>query len=66
MNRSGCQIVWDEFMTTPVLGISKPRPKFIDYIADGDLWKWELPDGKLIYNILQDNFKLILIFFKCC
>ena len=59
MDRCGCQIAWDEFMQSPVLGIPEPRPTFIDYVADGDLWKWELPDGKLIYNILQDNFRHI-------
>lgn len=59
MKRCGCQIVWDEFMITPVLGIIKARPKFIDYIGDGDLWKWELQDSKLTYGVLQNNFKSI-------
>jgi oligoribonuclease NrnB/cAMP/cGMP phosphodiesterase (DHH superfamily) len=59
MERCGCQIAWDEFMQSPVLGIPALRPWFIDYVAEGDLWKWELPDAKLIYGILQDNFKHI-------
>lgn len=42
MNRAGCQITWDYLFT----GID--RPWFIDYIADRDLWKWELSDSKAI------------------
>ena len=38
MDRSGCQIAWDYFFPTR----TKERPRFIDYIADRDLWKWEL------------------------
>lgn len=59
LDKCGCQIVWDEFIITENLGISLPRPWFVDYVADGDLWKWELPEGKLIYNILYDNFNNI-------
>lgn len=48
MNRSGCQIVWDNLFE----GI---RPWFIDYIADRDLWKWKLPDSKFINLALFHN-----------
>jgi uncharacterized protein len=40
MDRAGCQITWDYFFPL------EERPWFIDYIADRDLWKWELPDSK--------------------
>ena len=42
MDRSGCQIAWD-FMYPGV-----HRPWFVDYVGDRDLWKFELPDSKLI------------------
>lgn len=50
MERSGCQIAWDEFYD------NKPRPLFIDYIGDGDLWKFKSVSSKLAYNILMRNF----------
>jgi len=37
MSRSGAQMAWDYCFP------STPRPAFIDYVADRDLWKWELP-----------------------
>ena len=42
MNRAGCQITWDYLFP------GEERPWFINYIADRDLWKWELPDSKEI------------------
>ena len=48
MNRSGCQMAWDYFFD------SKPRPFFIDYIGDRDLWKWQLPSSKEINTGLWD------------
>jgi oligoribonuclease NrnB/cAMP/cGMP phosphodiesterase (DHH superfamily) len=42
MKRSGCQIAWDYFFD------SIPRPFFIDYIGDRDLWTWKLPDSRQI------------------
>ena len=59
LSRSGCQIAWDTFHVSKHLGIPEPYPWFIKYIGDGDLWKFEEPDAKLIYNILGDNFKTI-------
>ena len=32
MTRCGCQIAWDAFYE------GEPRPMFIDYIGQGDLW----------------------------
>ena len=37
MNHSGARLAWDFFHP------GKEPPKFIDYIEDRDLWKWELP-----------------------
>ncbi len=42
MTKSGCQITWDYFFD------DKPRPFFIDYIGDRDLWLWKLPKSKEI------------------
>lgn len=47
MKLSGAQITWNYFHET------EPWPKFIDYIADRDLWRWTIPDsqeiGKALY-----------------
>jgi len=40
-SRSGAQIAWDYVY-------DKPRPWFIEIIADRDLWKWEIPNSKEI------------------
>jgi oligoribonuclease NrnB/cAMP/cGMP phosphodiesterase (DHH superfamily) len=37
MTHSGARLSWDFFHP------GKEAPKFIDYIEDRDLWKWELP-----------------------
>lgn len=39
MTRSGAQMAWDFFND----GAGKYRPDLVDYVADRDLWKWELP-----------------------
>lgn len=36
MNRSGAQIAWDFFHP------GKPRPKLVEYVADRDLWQFDL------------------------
>lgn len=41
MELSGCQLTWDYFHKSP-------RPWFVDYVGDRDLWKFELPNSKLI------------------
>lgn len=46
MERSGCQMAWDYFFD------NSPRPFFIDYIGDRDLWHWKLPNSKEINNAL--------------
>ena len=40
MNHSGARLSWNFFHP------GKSPPKFIDYIEDRDLWKWELPNSK--------------------
>ena len=40
MNKSGAMMAWEFFHP------SKEPPKFIEYIQDRDLWKWELPYSK--------------------
>ena len=41
MDRCGAAIVWDELM-------GGARPKFVDYVQDRDLWKFQLPLSKEI------------------
>lgn len=40
MNKSGATLAWEFFHP------GKEPPKFIEYITDRDLWKWELPYSK--------------------
>ena len=40
MNKSGATLAWEFFHP------GKEAPKFIQYITDRDLWKWELPYSK--------------------
>lgn len=47
MNRSGCQITWDYFFE------GNPRPWFIEYVADRDLWSWQLKNSKEINSALD-------------
>ena len=47
MNRSGAGLTWD------YLYPGRPRPRFIDYIEDRDLWRKALPDGDLFTIALR-------------
>jgi oligoribonuclease NrnB/cAMP/cGMP phosphodiesterase (DHH superfamily) len=58
MERSGCQITWDYFFP------GKPRPWFIDYVADRDLWTWKLPNSKEINTALHENDYFNLKYFN--
>ena len=40
MDRSGAQIAWDFFHP------GQPRPKLVDYVADRDLWRFDLPRSR--------------------
>ncbi len=53
-DRAGCQIAWDYFNKNPSPH-TKTRPWFVDYVADRDLWKWELPFSKEINSALYEN-----------
>lgn len=44
MNRSGAQMSWDYCFGAT----TKTRPWYVEYVADRDLWKWNLPDSKEI------------------
>jgi len=46
--RAGCQITWDYFHQSP-------RPWFIDYTGDRDLWAWKLPNSKEITQVFFEN-----------
>jgi nanoRNase/pAp phosphatase (c-di-AMP/oligoRNAs hydrolase) len=49
MTRSGCQMTWDYFFK------DEPRPWFVDYIGDRDLWEWKLPFSKEINAALFES-----------
>src|ERR1035437_6368580 len=42
MERSGAQIAWDWFFSSP----SKLRPLLVNYVGDQDLWKFEMLRSK--------------------
>ena len=48
MNKSGCQMAWDYFFD------SSPRPFFINYMGDRDLWTWKLPSSREINTALWE------------
>jgi oligoribonuclease NrnB/cAMP/cGMP phosphodiesterase (DHH superfamily) len=48
MGRSGCQMSWDYFFD------NAPRPFFIDYMGDRDLWTWKLPSSREINTALWE------------
>lgn len=41
MQRSGAGITWDMLHPTP-------RPRLINYVEDRDLWKWSLPESRVV------------------
>ncbi len=41
MGRSGAQLSWD-------CNVGGPRPWYVDYVADRDLWRWQLPESKAV------------------
>lgn len=52
MDRAGCHIAWDYFRYDHINEKKTPRPWFLDYIGDGDLW---YPSEKKQYNNLPDS-----------
>jgi oligoribonuclease NrnB/cAMP/cGMP phosphodiesterase (DHH superfamily) len=51
MKRSGCQITWDYFFPCD----ATDRPWFVDYVADRDLWKWEIPMSRQVNCCLMEE-----------
>lgn len=52
-NRSGSTITWDYFFET------KPRPRLIDYLEDGDLKRYILPhQDKITHRIIATPFTI--------
>lgn len=45
MDRSGAQMAWDHF-------IPLPRPALVDYVADRDLWRWQLPNSREVNAVI--------------
>lgn len=48
MERAGCQITWDHFF-------SHERPRFVDLVADRDLWRYEYPETKAFHAFMSIN-----------
>lgn len=48
MERSGCQMSWDYFFDF------QPRPFFINYMGDRDLWTWKMPLSREINSALWE------------
>lgn len=42
MDMSGAQLAWDFFH------LDRPRPRLVDYVADRDLWRFDLPHSREI------------------
>jgi len=47
MNRSGAGLTWD------VLFPNQPRPWYVDYVEDRDLWHWALPRSKEVSGFVM-------------
>lgn len=47
--RAGCQLAWDYYNP------GQPRPWFIDYVADRDLWAWGLPGSKEVNTAMYER-----------
>lgn len=45
--RSGAGLTWD------TLFHGEPRPWFVDYVEDRDLWRWALPESELVNAYLS-------------
>ena len=48
MDRSGAQLAWDYFHGTA-------RPELVEYVADRDLWKWELDGSREVSAVLASH-----------
>lgn len=50
MERAGCQLAWD-YVYPPDRNPPKPRPHFVNVVADRDLWTWKLPGSQAINKV---------------
>jgi oligoribonuclease NrnB/cAMP/cGMP phosphodiesterase (DHH superfamily) len=60
MKRSGAGLAWDYLISTYpsvynpcALDIKVPRPWYVDYVEDRDLWNWALPGSKAVNAYLM-------------
>jgi hypothetical protein len=60
MERSGAGMAWDFFHQ------GKPRPWIVDYVEDRDLWRFKLPDSRIINNYLQVMERSIMAVEEAC
>lgn len=60
--RSGAGLAWDHIFgkdshsfefTNGGSVVQRPRPWWVNYTEDQDLWKWKLPDGRIINSFLM-------------
>lgn len=42
MSKAGCELAWEHFFP------AEPLPELLAYVADRDLWVWELPNSKAV------------------
>lgn len=47
MNRSGATLTWDALFP------NEPRPWYVDYVEDRDLWRWKLPNSKEVSGYIM-------------
>lgn len=48
MERSGAAIAWDCFH-----GLVVSRPPLVEYVQDRDLWRWKLPNSRLVSAAIE-------------
>lgn len=60
MKRSGAGLAWDylfgkdnEFQDVQGFHFEEPRPWYVDYVEDRDLWNWSLPGSKAVSAYLM-------------
>lgn len=69
LSKAGCQLTWDHFFP------GETPPPALAYVADRDLWKWEMPNSRLvaatltgidptIYNLELYNESLNIVNFE--
>lgn len=46
MTRSGAGLTWD-------ILFAEPRPWYVNYVEDRDLWNWKLPDSKTVSSFIM-------------